>query len=136
MKRAFISAIVLAVIFTGCSGDIHLYDLQTGAKSAFKYHYKANGSRGTMNGSLADGESFIGEYSLVTNAVVGWGSIYGAGGTASGTAIATGGTRYGAAVLTGSKQTVLECEFTVGGLSAHGTGTCKTNRGDTFRMMF
>lgn len=136
MKRTLIPAIVLVMVVTGCGGDIHLYNLQTGAQSIFKYHYGANGTRGTISGSLTDGETFAGEYSLVTNAAVGWGSIYGTGGTASGTAVAVGGRRYGAAVLTGSKQTVLDCEFTVGALNAHGTGMCKTNSGTTYRMLF
>ena len=136
MNRAFIPAIVLAIFVTGCSGDIHLYHMQNGERSTLKYHYGSNGSRGSMDGTLADGEMFAGEYSLVTNAVVGWGSIYGTGGTASGTAIAAGGRRYGAAVLTGNKQTVLDCEFTVSALSAHGTGMCKSNNGNTYRMLF
>lgn len=134
MKKPVIT-IALCIFLLGCSGDVHLYNMKTGEQGAFKYHYRADGNHGTMAGNLG-AETFAGEYSLVANAAVGWGSIYGSGGSAGATTVAVGGRRYGAAVLTGSNHSVLDCEFTVGSLNAHGTGTCKSNGGELYRMMF
>jgi hypothetical protein len=133
VTTVLVTLFVLAL--SGCGGKIDLFNLATGAKATLTYHYGTRGSRGTITGPLG-AETVQGEYSLAENAVVGWGSVYGTGGSSTGTAVATGGRRYGAAVLTGDKGTVLNCEFIVGSLSAHGSGVCQDNHEGKYRMLF
>ena len=136
MKTAIQFLVLLLVLpLCGCGGKIDLFNLATGAKNILTYHYTHTG-RGTITGPLGTGETLQGEYSVTDNAAIGWGSVYSAAGSASGTAIATGGRRYGAAVLTGDKGTVLNCEFTLGSLTAHGTGVCQDNHEGKYRMIF
>src|SRR5713101_173619 len=102
-KTAMRFLVLLLVLPTcGCGGKIDLFNLATGAKNTLAYHYTRAG-RGTITGPLGNGETLQGEYSVTDNAAIGWGSVYSAAGTASGTVVATGGRRYGAAVLTGDK---------------------------------
>ena len=130
----FFGLALLSALVVGCGGSLHLYNLRTGNMGNLRYSHGVDGSRGTISGSLS-GEAFSGEYSVVTNAAIGWGSIYGTAGNATATSIAIG-RRFGSAVLTGDKQTVLDCEFVLNGLSAHGAGACKDNHGDSYRMLF
>ncbi len=144
MKRVLILILCVSLI-PACSArtrEVRLYNIASG--ESFKVSAKSKGTgKGLMEGALPSGERLGGEYVVVQNASVGWGSVYGGGtgpsgyssGGATGTSITMRGQRYGSAILTGDKGTVLDCEFTVG-VNAHGTGLCKDNHDAKYRMMF
>jgi hypothetical protein len=139
-----LAAVFLALFFvaTASAGKVHVYDLSTGVMSTMKYSRHGSG-KGTLAGPLPSGEIVSGEYVTVTNAAIGWGSVYGsaagsggyATGSASGLSITAGARRYGSAILTNDKHTVVTCEYVVG-LSGHGTGACEDNHGTHYRIMF
>lgn len=139
MKRLVIVAIVLLIC--GCTTNARLYNLDTGEMTPLVAHRGA-GSHGTIEGHFKSGETVKGEYQVVTQGIIGWGSVYSSVSsgttTASGSATATSigiGKREGAAMLVGDQGMVLQCEFIMG-LETHGTGYCKDNRNGKYRLMF
>lgn len=140
MKRFRCVSLSLVLLLCGCTRTARLYNLTTGETTILTAR---GSSHGTLEGTFKSGETVKGEYSVVTNAVVGWGSVYSSvySGTSSATAngsgmvVATGGKRQGSAVLTGDKGTVLDCEFLVGA-NPHGAGACKDNHGGKYKMLF
>jgi len=129
LMRITCVALFIATFFsTASAGKVHVYDLSTGAMSTMKYSRHGSG-KGTLAGPLPSGEVVSGEYVTVTNAAIGWGSVYasvaGSGGYASGTgnsfSVAAGGRRFGSAILTNEQHTVVTCEYVVG-FNGHGFG--------------
>jgi|SRR5271167_2374781 len=137
-----IALFVLTSLTIASAGKVHVYDLATGAMSTMKYSRHGSG-KGTLAGPLPSGELVSGEYVTLTNAAIGWGSVYssvaGSGGYATGTgngfSVATGGHRYGSAILTNEQHTVVNCEYVVG-FNGHGTGGCTDNHGAKYKLMF
>ena len=92
---------------------------------------------------MLKGVALNGEYSVVSNADVAWGSIYAsvysptgfASGNATASSIRTHGERRGSAVLTGAGGMILDCELLVG-TNGHGTGGCKDNHEATYKLMY
>jgi hypothetical protein len=131
---------VCLLLLCGCTGTGRLYDLETGEVSTFSYSYNGRG-HGAISSTLK-GQNFTGEYSVINNADVSWGSIYAnafspagsTSGTATGTAVSMRGQRRGSAILT-SNGTVIDCEMLVGS-NGHGSGGCRDNHGKKYRMMF
>jgi hypothetical protein len=123
-------------ISTAFAGDVHVYDLANGAMSVMKYS-RHGSSKGTLKGPLPSGETVSGEYVTVSNAAVGWGSVYSSasGASVSGISIAAAGRRYGSAILTNEQHTVVNCEYVVGS-NNHGTGGCEDNHGNKYKLMF
>jgi hypothetical protein len=140
MAKKIVLMLFLIPLF-GCSADGRMYNLATGEVSPFHYTYNGSG-RGRIN-TAVKGESLNGEYSIVSNADVAWGSIYAsvyspngyATGSATSTTVRTRGERRGSAILTGSNGTVLDCELLVGS-NGHGTGGCKDNHDNKYRLMY
>jgi hypothetical protein len=142
MRIICIALFVSTFLSIASAGDVHVYDLSSGAMSTMKYSRHGSG-KGKLAGPLPSGEIVSGEYVTVTNAAIGWGSVYssvsGSGGYATGTgngiSVAAGGRRYGSAILTNAQQTVVNCEYVVG-LNGHGTGYCNDNHEAKYKMMF
>jgi hypothetical protein len=121
---------------------IRLYNLETGEMTALNAHYNGT-DKGNLDGSLRSGEIINGEWVVMRNESVTWGSIYSSvytpagvsSGRATGVAVARGPTSYGTGLATGDKGTIVDCEFLVGS-NRHGTGACKDNHGAKYKMMF
>ncbi|MGO9648367.1 MAG: hypothetical protein ACLPOO_09950 [Terriglobales bacterium] len=135
------------LVWCGCVKQIgvmptRLYNIETGEMSELNVHYSGT-DKGSIDGSLRSGEIMTGEWVVVRNDTVAWGSIYSSvytpagasSGSASGVAVARGGTQYGTGLAKGDKGTILDCEFLVG-TNRHGTGACKDNHGTKYKMMF
>lgn len=118
-----------------------LYNLRTGDVVELKYS-SWSGSHGKISGHLKSGENLKGEYSTVVDAAVAWGSIYSsvygprgaAYGNANSTSVVTGGKNEGSAILTGDQGTILECEYISS--FGHGSGACKDNHDNKYKLMF
>lgn len=142
MRIPCVALFVCTFLSIASAGDVHIYDLSTGAMSTMKYSRHGSG-KGKLAGPLPSGEIVSGEYVTVSNAAIGWGSVYssvsGSGGYATGSgngySISSGGHRYGSAILTNEQHTVVNCEYLVG-LNGHGTGGCTDNHGTKYKMMF
>lgn len=140
MKYALL--LLLAIPALAKTREVRLYNVANGEIVTLAAKSKGTG-KGLMTGAFGSGEQLRGEYIVVQNATVGWGSVYGSGttsagfssATASSTSIGIHGQRYGSSIVTGDKGTVLDCEFTVG-MNGHGTGMCKDNHDAHYRMMF
>jgi hypothetical protein len=99
---------------------------------------------GTLNATLPSGERLQGEYSIVFNSSVSFGSVfasvYGGGEIGSANAMTTGfamsGEGYGSASLVGDKGTSIQCEFKNNNLTGHGYGACKRADGEIYRMIY
>jgi hypothetical protein len=108
--------------------------------------YVTNGrGNGSINITMPDGEILTGQYSIVQQGAVGFGSIYASvnnnfGGSASGfglsraSVLETGSA--GAASLFGNKRTSMQCEFYNDNRTHHGYGGCRTSKGALYRLQF
>lgn len=139
MKR--IAVLCLLLSLCACTTNARLYNLDTGEMTPLVAH-RERGSHGTIEGRFKSGESVKGEYQVVTQGTVGWGSVYtsvsSGTSTASGSGTATSigiGKREGAIMMVGDQGLVLQCEFIMG-LEAHGTGYCKDNHNGKYRLLF
>lgn len=133
--KTFVPFLILSGVFlSGCTLHGRLYNLETGATTIVTFSYSGSG-HGHLTGTLPSGEVMKGEYTTVADAAYGWGSIYGAGGSATASTGAVSGKQYGTAVATGDKGTVINCEY-VTGMSLHGSGACKDNHGGKYKLMF
>jgi hypothetical protein len=142
VKYALLLLVAFAIPSLAKTREVHLYNIANGETMTLEAKSKGTG-KGLMEGALTSGEQLHGEYVVVQNASLGWGSVYGSAAgsagfnsaSATGTSITMTGQRYGSSIVTGSKGTVLDCEFTVGA-NGHGTGICKDNHEARYRMMF
>jgi hypothetical protein len=93
---------------------------------------------------MPDGEVLTGEYALVRGGAIGCGSIdrsvYGPGGTTTGTATATSyavpGGSPGMVSAFGDRGTAMECEVYNDNFSGHRYGACRSSKGALYRLWF
>jgi hypothetical protein len=140
--------VFLAVIaLAGCAKMGHLYpaNADASATGVLEAHYKAYGTgHGEMEIPMPDGEVLKGEYSLVRQGAIGFGSILaavsGPGGSAYGYGTATSyvieGGSPGMASVFGTKGTSMQCEFYNDNLSGHGYGGCRSSTGALYRLQY
>ena len=145
LQAVVIGAALLAL--TGCVSSARLYPVNDEAKVTgvliAKYKNYGTGS-GEITVILPTGETLTGEYSTTDNSSYGfgniYGSVYGSGGYATGSASATSvnvaGSSPGVATLYGDKGTSMTCEYFVNNLSGHGAGACKASNGAVYRIHF
>jgi hypothetical protein len=146
----FTLTIMFASGMIGCAARSHsasaearLYNLSSGEIIVAHFDSHPNG-KGTINFSFPSGEVLKGEYITLHNKEVTWGSVYGTvygGGTVgsvsgSGTSVRRGATEYGSAIVTGDKGTVLQCEYLSSSSRVSGTGACRDNHGNLYKLMF
>jgi hypothetical protein len=94
--------------------------------------------------TMPDGEFLQGEYSIVSGGSVSFGSIfgtvYGRGGSVSGSGTSSGftmaGSGQGAASLYGNRGTSVQCEFLNNNMMGHGYGACQSSKGGLYRMQY
>ena len=142
-------AIVLAHGMIGCATrsysnvQARLYNLQSGETILAHFDSHPSG-KGTITFSFSSGENLKGEYVTLHNKEVTWGSVYGTiyGGSSvgsvsgSGTSVRRSATDYGSAIVTGDKGTVLQCEYLSSSSRISGTGACRDNGGNLYKLMF
>lgn len=141
----FLPMIALAMLPTSafCKGKGHLYDLKTGEVINIQFTRGLFSGHGKIWATYPTGEKLAGEYTVVTNSVSGWGSIYsnvyGSNGFASGSGYSSMSLRsnaqQGSAILTGDRK-VVQCEFVNSAATLHGAGACKDQDGNLFRLIY
>jgi hypothetical protein len=133
----------LVPVSPACTRRGRLYNLTTGEVTTIEYSYSGSG-KGRIRGVLPSGEKLQGEYVTIAGGQTEWGviyaSVYGAGGTASGSGTMVGSRvgskQRGTAIATGEKGTIIQCEYVTSAWNAAGTGACKDNKGVLYKLMF
>jgi hypothetical protein len=91
---------------------------------------------GTADITMADGEILRGEYTIVADGAVSFGSVfstvYGSGSSSS---IAMAGKGTGEAALAGDRGTSAQCEFLNNNLTGHGNGACRSSTGGIYKLI-
>ncbi len=95
-----------------------------------------------------DGEVFQWEFSTISGASMGWGSIFGTARSSTGNVSAYGwanamgfsfnqpGVQYGSFVSVGNKGTVIEGVYAVDSFTNHGHGVGRDNKDRRYRLQF
>jgi len=148
MKRLYILCIAL-IFVQGCTRTVNCYPVRGPLYDSGKIQpIQAKFFDTGFELVTAWGEKCVGEYSMArndswsfgfgsANAVntsnLGtlWTTVYGNNFTLN-----TSGTNTGMATLIGDQGTVIEAEFISGGISGHGFGVAKDNRGNYYRIHF
>lgn len=130
MKKVLIIIILLAML--GCVHNIKFVNPTDGTTIIGEY----NTATKTVQVTLPAGESLKGEYVALTNASIGFGSLFYGANVGSMLSIGTGGSSNGYALLTGDKGSVMEIIFSYSEWTGHGFGVAKTNKGDEYRVIF
>jgi hypothetical protein len=147
--RCAILAVTLLLDVTGCTvvRPLHLYPTNTTALETRVLEGQLVGhgqGHGTAETTMPDGEILQGEYSIVFNGSVSFGSIfgtvYGPGGVASGSGTSTSftmaGEGQGSASLAGNRGTSMQCEFLNANMTGHGYGACRSSKGGVYRLLY
>ena len=141
------SVYLISLMISGCVREAHMYPMNETATGQGVLTVKLK-SYGTGHGGIEiktpDGEDLTGEYAIVREGIVGFGSIYGAAWGTGGSASVSGNSSFstmqrgspGTAAAFGSKGTSMECEFYNDNLTGHGTGGCKSSRGAVYKLMY
>lgn len=102
------------------------------------------GGHGLIEMSMPDGEIVKGEYAVVRDGTIGFGSVFGAvfgpGGSASGSGLSSNysvrAASPGVASGFGSNGTRMSCEFYNDNMSGHGYGACRSSTGALYRLQY
>lgn len=148
MKTAIV-AVLTALVLAGCATEraARLYPANDAAMplGVLEARFMAHGTgNGEVEITLSDGELLKGEYSIVRDGAIGFGtifaSVYGPRGSASGSAFSTSyameGRSPGIASAFGTKGTRMQCEFYNDNWSGHGYGACQSSRGSLYRLQY
>jgi hypothetical protein len=122
-----LAALLLAPCSAFCKSKARLYNLQTGEVTSLEY------KRGKIWGTFTNGEKLAGEYSVLQDGAIAWGSLFNGPSSATSLGFATSNTMKGTAIMTGDGL-VIECEFLTSG--SHGSGACRDQAGNLFKLMF
>ena len=123
---------LLIVCLIGCVKSVKLINPNDGATIIGEYNTLSKSVKIT----LPSGEILEGEYVALTNASIGYGSLFYGTNVGSAISVGAGGSSNGYALLKGDKGTVMEIIFSYSEWTGHGFGTAKTNKGDEYRVMF
>ena len=147
MSRNIACVLLVLLLLTACARSARLYPANDVARpqGVLTAKFMAYGTgHGSIEIALADGEILKGEYSIVRGGSMGFGSVYasvyGPGGSTSGTATgssyAVEGGSAGAASLFGDRNTSMDCEFYNDNFSGHGRGACRSSLGGLYRLQY
>ena len=142
-----VTALLAVIALGGCAQTGHLYpaNAEASATGVLEAHYKAYGTgHGELTIAMPDGEVLNGEYTIVRQGAIGFGSIIasvsGPGGSAYGSGFASGyameGGSPGMASVYGTKGTSMQCEFYNDNWSGHGYGGCRSSTGALYRLQY
>ncbi|MGZ5140212.1 MAG: hypothetical protein ACXWCX_20660 [Burkholderiales bacterium] len=140
---------MLAIVLAGCAMEraARLYPANDAAakngvvEARFVSHGNGNGA---LEITMADGEMVKGEYSIVRQGAIGFGSIvgsvFGPDGSTSASAFRgnysiQGGSPSIASAF-GNKGTHMSCEFYNDNMSGHGYGACRSSVNALYRLQY
>jgi hypothetical protein len=132
MIRASLTGIFL--LLAGCTDQARIYPMDDATLRAGipKFEFVRQGmGRGPVTVTMPDGEILRGEYQIMENAAVG----FAFSGTRAATAVSYGSGRPIVISATGDRGTIMNCDGAAD-IGGHGSGTCETNRGNKYRVMF
>lgn len=143
---AIIGFVLLPIAGCTVTRPLHLYPTADGAvdRAVLNGLFVGHGQgHGTAKVTMPDGEELQGEYSIVFDGSMGFGTIfgtvYGPGGSqaVSGTSghVSIAGKGQGFASLS-SGSTSMQCEFLNANMTGHGYGACKSSKGGIYRLMY
>lgn len=130
--RRLLSAVLSLLVLCGCAYPIKFINPQDGKLLVGEYNKISK----VVNLTLPSGEVLTGEYVALTNASIGFGSLFYGANVGSTMTVGAGGTSNAYAILTGDKGTVMEIIVNYSEWTGHGFGQAKTNKGDEYRVMF
>lgn len=137
-----------ALLVSACTKTANMYPMNLApgeAVSVIKAKYKSYGiGHGSIAVTMPDGETLQGEYNVIDNTSLSFGSIYGSVYGSNGYAYASGGgmsvntpgAQHGEAVLIGDRGTTMQCEMVVSSWTGRGSGACKSSKGTIYKVMF
>lgn len=131
MQKMIVTFFIL-IALTGCVHEIKLVNFSDGTTIIGEY----NKASETVVITLPSGEMLKGGYVALSNATIGYGSLFYGANVGSMLSVGAGGSSNGYALLTGDKGTVMEIIFSYSEWTSHGFGTAKTNKGAEYRVMF
>ena len=124
--------LLLLIFLSSCVHEVKFVRFSDGTTILGKYN-KINKE---VEVTLPPGETLKGQYIALTNATIGYGSLFYGANIGSMLTISKGGRSNGYALLTGDQGTIMEIIFDYSEWSGHGFGIAKTNKGDEYRVMF
>ena len=131
VTKTLVSFLIL-LFLSACVHEVKFVNPNSGATIIGEY----NTANKIVQVTLPSGETLKGNYVALTNASIGFGSLFYGANVGSMMSIGTGGSSSGYALLTGDKGTVMEIIFSYSEWTGHGFGIAKTNKGDEYRVMF
>lgn len=137
-----IALLVAAMLLSACSREARLYPINAEAGSGpmrAKFTDSGMGS-GPVEITMPDGETLKGEFSTTDTSSYGFGTgIASTGRTstiASGSSAVVSGSMPGVLTAIGPAGTTVQCEYVVNTFSGSGSGTCETNKGQSYSLHF
>lgn len=146
--RRFVGVALLALSLAACARHARLYPVNETAKAAGAVLEATFIASGTGSGRaeivIPSGETLKGEFTVVRNGAMGFGSVTGTAysGMTSASysgfsqAYAVEGASNGVATLYGEKGTTAECRFNNDNFSGHGYGECLISTGALYRLQY
>jgi hypothetical protein len=155
-SAAAILAGMMFVLFSGCTvtRPIHLYPINPLPSDTLVLPGVIVGhgrGHGTAKITMPDGEILLGEYSIVLGGEsMGFGAILdsvyppndrkSAGGAYASVKMESGSIYSapgkGSASLVGARGTSMQCEFLNANMTGHGSGACRSSKGNLYRMLY
>jgi hypothetical protein len=137
MRKLLLACFLIAMttVILEAASKAHLYNLNTGEVIVFEYKNKWWMGHGPIKGTLPTGEKLEGEFSTVPASETSWGNIWSQGVSAGVTTTKISNAQRGSAIVSGG-GIVIQCEYIVSALSAHGHGYCTDNHEGKYKIMF
>jgi hypothetical protein len=120
------------IFLSSCVHEVKFVRFSDGTTILGKY----NEANREVEVTLPSGETLRGQYVSLTNATIGYGSLFYGANIGSMLTVGAGGSSNGYALLTGNKGTIMEIIYSYSEWTGHGFGIAKTNKGDEYRVMF
>jgi hypothetical protein len=132
------SIIGVIALLAGCTvtRQVHLYPVSPpGAVLQGEIVGHGQG-HGTAKFVMPDGETLLGEYSIVFGGAYGFGTILSSAGLATTSTVSVDGRGEGTASLVGDRGTSAQCEFINANMTGHGSGACRLSNGSVYRLLY
>jgi hypothetical protein len=155
MLKARLFALLYVFGVAGCAEpqpyavveEAHLYPVNQIAASGgvlIARYINHRTGHGEISVTMPDGELLQGEYSVVSQGTVGFGSIYAStvgssgwtNGRVSGWSSDTARVSPVAATAYGNRGTLIQCDLYIDNVTNHGYGGCKSSKGGLYRAQF
>lgn len=131
------SIAMLGLLLAGCTAvkTARLYNVEDASTMTASFKYNGSG-KGLVFIGDPQAPDCRGEYVTVAGGDTSWGTVFVAGGAATGVATSTESEQRGSAVMTCSDGRAFTCEYVTSAVNGGGYGSCKDNQQHAYRLMF